>query len=357
MNLNERKKLVVRNVVTTFFVMFVLSFCDRNLVDGNLNQFTGINAKDTIKCAIALGDEMYGRNGLKTGFNYELLRYFATDNNKILIIRNSNKEENYYDSLRNGSIDILVTPTEDSANFDGLIRAKEIDQNSVWLVNLREANSGVKLINHWVGTISNTDIYTNIKYRFYSNYDPSKRLNRGKRVFSLTPYDDLIKEYASQLDWDWRLLAAVIYQESRFSINSESNRGAKGLMQVMPRTAKNYGVTNLLDPSENLKAGVSHLARLERMFRSIDKDERANFILAAYNAGEGRIADCRNFTESRNLDKNKWDVVASTIPLMRTDDILQEDSVKLGKFYGYETLNYITKINLLYDAFCKISAI
>ena len=78
------------------------------------------------------------------------------------------------------------------------------------------------------------------------------------------------------------------------------------------------------------------------------------FTLAAYNAGEGRIADCRNFAESRQADKNVWEEIVNIIPQMRDDQILQEPSVKLGKFEGYETIAYIDSIMSLYNAFCSI---
>ena len=86
----------------------------------------------------------------------------------------------------------------------------------------------------------------------------------------------------------------------------------------------------------------------------MEPEDLVRFTLAAYNAGEGRIADCRNFAASRNVDRNSWDTIVSIIPLMREDSILEEESVKLGKFYGYETIAYIDSIMALYNAFCTI---
>ena len=152
------------------------------------------------------------------------------------------------------------------------------------------------------------------------------------------------------------MLAAVVYQESKFSINTSSHRGARGLMQVMPSTAKYYGIDNLLDPDKNLKAGTSHLKRLQRMFDKCEMDdvEKIKFTLAAYNAGEGRIADCRRFAEAKSADSNSWDEIVNLIPLMREDSIREEESVKLGKFQGYETIAYVENIMELYNAICTI---
>ena len=127
-------------------------------------------------------------------------------------------------------------------------------------------------------------------------------------------------------------------------------------MQVMPATAKSYKIEDLLNPENNLKAGVSHLKRLQRMFSKydIEQTELIKFTLAAYNAGEGRISDCRNFAESKCVDNTKWDEIVKLIPLMREDSILEEESVKLGKFQGYETIAYIENILSLYRNFCEI---
>ena len=152
------------------------------------------------------------------------------------------------------------------------------------------------------------------------------------------------------------MLAAVIYQESKFSINSISHRGARGLMQIMPQTGRYYGVEDLLDPDRNLEAGVKHLQRLQNLWKGtgMTEMELIKFTLAAYNAGEGRIADCRNFAAAMGHDNNSWDEIQKLIPLMREDSILTEPSVKLGKFQGHETIAYIDSILSLYDAICTI---
>ena len=85
-----------------------------------------------------------------------------------------------------------------------------------------------------------------------------------------------------------------------------------------------------------------------------DFEKAEKEIMAAYNAGEGRIADCRRFAEAKGADSSKWEEIVSLIPLMREDSILEEESVKLGKFQGHETIAYVENIMNLYDAFCTI---
>jgi membrane-bound lytic murein transglycosylase F len=130
-------------------------------------------------------------------------------------------------------------------------------------------------------------------------------------------------------------------------------------MQVMPQTGRYYGVDNLLDPEQNIIAGTSHLKRLQRIFSKYDLDheELVKFTLAAYNAGEGRISDCRNLAQAKGLDNSRWDEIIKVIPLMREDSILEEETVKLGKFQGYETISYIESIQSHYKAICEITSL
>ena len=130
-------------------------------------------------------------------------------------------------------------------------------------------------------------------------------------------------------------------------------------MQVIPQTGKHYGVDNLLDPEQNIMAGTSHLKRLQKMFSKYDltQDELIKFTLAAYNAGEGRILDCRNLASAKGLDNSRWDEIVKVIPLMREDSILEEESVKLGKFQGHETIDYIDSVLSHYQAICQITSL
>lgn len=306
-----------------------------------------------IVCAIDLCDDMYGSHGLETGFNYQLLNKFAEDNKCSIRIVAANKKENWTDSLAAGSADIVIMHNAEVGEAEGLNLSRKIDDCTVWAV---KEEGQLRQVNTWISHITSLDYFQDAKASYTGTFNPYKRVERGVISKTLSPYDNLIKKYASDLGWDWRMLAAVIYQESKFSINSTSHRGARGLMQVMPKTAEYYGIDDLLDPEKNLKAGTSHLKRLQRLYAKSGMEglEMVKFTLAAYNAGEGRIADCRNFAESRQINKNSWEEVVSIIPLMREESILQEESVRLGKFEGYETIAYIDSVMSLYDAFCQI---
>ena len=86
----------------------------------------------------------------------------------------------------------------------------------------------------------------------------------------------------------------------------------------------------------------------------LSQEELIKFTLAAYNAGEGRVIDCRSLAAAKGLDNTRWDEIVKIIPLMREDSILEEESVKLGKFQGHETIDYIEAVMSHYDAICRI---
>ncbi len=345
----------LRIVFITLVIICLTPLCERGrMLSGahSANAFAG----EDIRCVIDLGDEMYAGHGLETGMTYELLNRFAEDNRCSISIITPEKGENYIDSLKQGKVDIIISHAHDlKEDEDSIEMSRLVNSCSAWVV-AKDSEAELRQINLWISHMTESSEYQSIA-RKYSQYgNPIRKAEKGIMTKTISPYDALFKEYAADLGWDWRMLAAVVYQESKFSINSRSHRGARGLMQVMPSTAEHYGIDDLLDPEKNLKAGTRHLKRLQRMFDNTDMDkiQQIKFTLAAYNAGEGRIADCRRFAETKEVNSNSWDDVVGIIPLMREDSILEDESVKLGKFQGHETIAYVENIMNLYDAFCAI---
>ena len=312
------------------------------------NAFAG----SELVCAIDLGNEMYSSHGLETGLNYKLVSEFAKDHHCNVRIIAAGGQDNYRDSLLNGSIDLLITH---DTEIEGTKSLCDINGCSSWLMNASD-QSKIRQMNSWISHMKGTPEFKRLTSLHSGSFNPHKKAENGILTQTISPYDDLIRKYAKSLCWDWRMVAAVIYQESKFSIGTRSSRGAQGLMQVMPQTGSIYGVDDLLDPEQNILAGTSHLKRLQKMFGKYDltQDELIKFTLAAYNAGEGRIMDCRNLAEIKGFDNNKWEEITKVIPLMREDSILNEESVKLGKFQGHETIDYIESVMSHYQAICKI---
>ena len=327
--------------------------CEKGRMLSGAHSVNTLAGKELV-CAIDLGTDMDGSPGLETGLNYELMSRFAQDNHCNVKVIAAGRKDNYIDSLRQGKVDMVITHDKDSFSCGTFDILRTLDSCYVWALN--GENEHTRQFNRWISHISGTEEYSKMKEKYSLSYNPHKRAERGVRTRTLSPYDKLIRKYASELGWDWRMLASVIYQESRFSIGSSSHRGAQGLMQVMPSTAKYYNVNNLLDPEQNIIAGTRHLKRLQNMFKKdgLEGEELIKFTLAAYNAGEGRIMDCRNLAADQNLNNMIWSETVQVIPMMREDSILENEVVKLGKFKGHETIAYVDQILSHYEAFCQI---
>lgn len=311
--------------------------------------------EDGIICCVIDTGEEHSSSRLRAGFNYEMLQKYAAAENLPIIIKRAEVDADYADSLAIGRIDLLVRSLPDSLDRPDIIKARETGKDCAWYINQKHTNE-FKNINIWASAFAGSKEYGMLRNRFYSIYDPFKRLEKGLLAKSLSPYDALIKKHAGTIGWDWRMLAAIIYQESRFSIMANSPRGAKGLMQILPNTASYYKIYDIFDPEQNIAAGTRHLARLQKAFpaNEFSSSERIKFTLAAYNAGEGRIADCRYFAASKELDNTIWDNIIRIIPEMQNYSIIDNDSIKERRFRGGETINYVKRILEIYAAFCEI---
>ncbi|MGQ0658855.1 MAG: transglycosylase SLT domain-containing protein [Chromatiales bacterium] len=123
----------------------------------------------------------------------------------------------------------------------------------------------------------------------------------------ISPYDDLVQRYADRYSFDWRLIVAQMYEESRFDPDAVSAAGARGLMQVLPLTARAMGFRDLSEPDRAIHAGIKYLARQRQRFEeTLPVDDRTWFALAAYHAGFDRVRSARRRAVKLGLDPNRW---------------------------------------------------
>jgi membrane-bound lytic murein transglycosylase MltF len=163
----------------------------------------------------------------------------------------------------------------------------------------------------------------------------------------ISRYDDMIRKFSAVINWDWRLLASLIYQESNFDPTVESYRGAFGLMQIMPDTGKNFGIDITSSPENNLKAGIRYILWLHSIFdpRICDEKERISFILAAYNAGPGHVLDAMKLAEKNGMNPYKWDGSVETWLLKKSERQFYNDAVvKNGYFRGTESVHFVSQV-------------
>src|SRR5690606_29694040 len=162
----------------------------------------------------------------------------------------------------------------------------------------------------------------------------------------ISVYDDLIKDGAEQLGWDWRLLASLVYKESRFDTVATSYAGAKGLLQLMPVTLERFGVENPNDPGQSLMGGVRYLRYLDKfwMERVPDSSERLQFVLASYNIGHGHVEDAWRLTMKFGENTQTWADVSKFLELKSDPDYYQDPIVKSGFAKGHLAVNYVKDV-------------
>ena len=184
----------------------------------------------------------------------------------------------------------------------------------------------------------------------------TKPLNRPKSIKhkEITGFDYLFINYAAKIRWDWRLLAALSYQESRLNFRAISPVGARGLMQIMPATARQYGIPCefLEDPVLNIATAAIYLAFLQQHFSDVTKGEQIFYILAGYNGGYNHIRDAMGLCKKYGGNQYSWgDVAYWVLQLNRIKDPI----VKYGKMNGSETVNYVKNVLIYYKYIKYIS--
>jgi len=193
-----------------------------------------------------------------------------------------------------------------------------------------------------------------------------KKLADGRIGRALKKYKPIIKKYAKRYGFDWRLIAAQIVQESGFHEKAKSRVGARGLMQLMPYTAKE--ISRELDiqyimrsPRENITAGIYHLNKQVKLFPDAQPSERIRLGLASYNAGVGRVFDAQKIAGFYKMPTNRWPTVKPYLTMLKKSDwqlhlqVWPSGKPKHGYFYGYkETINYVDHIWKNYLLFQKV---
>ena len=172
----------------------------------------------------------------------------------------------------------------------------------------------------------------------------------GNRI---SVYDEIIQAQAQSLGWDWRLLAALVYKESRFDTTALSYAGAQGLLQLMPVTVERFGVTNPNDPVESLKGGVKYLQYLDKfwMERVPETNERIKFILASYNIGQGHVDDAWRLTLKYRKNTQSWQEVSNFLNLKSDPKYYRDPVVKSGYAKGHIAVKYVRDVLALFQSY------
>ena len=226
--------------------------------------------------------------------------------------------------------------------------AVSFDQRASWAVR-KTAPLLSQAANQWHQENATSPAYKASTKKYF---EQSKRLPHGPILSikdgKISHFDHLFKKYAPEIGWDWRTMASLAYNESNFDTTAVSWVGARGLMQLMPRTARAMGIPEGKEENaeESVKAATKYLGQLARSFNKVtDPDEKIKFILGAYNAGIGHVFDAMALAEKYGKDKYTWDDnVAVYILLKSSEEYFNDPVCKNGYFRGRETFNFVKDI-------------
>lgn len=228
------------------------------------------------------------------------------------------------DSLAGGAVDMMVVSEDVPDIPDNVVLSRPFADGTVWAVRATETEA-LRHINRWITEITASERFNRMQRRYLSG--------RPVDLTSISRYDNLIRAAADSIGWDWRLLAAVVYHESRFHNEATSHKGARGLMQIR---SSRYTQEELTNPARNISVGSRYLHRLEGMFPGATPMESVKFALAAYNYGEGNIGRLITQADTLGLDASRWNNVARLLP------------------QGHHTVSYVNNVLDTYQYYSRV---
>ncbi|MBM2840524.1 MAG: rane-bound lytic murein transglycosylase [Bacteroidetes bacterium] len=187
-------------------------------------------------------------------------------------------------------------------------------------------------------------------------------LSRADRV-TIQSYGGIVRRYSQQYGMDWRLILAVMKAESRFSHDVESEKGAAGLMQIMPVTSEEVArvldIEDMAHPMNNIHGGIYYLHKLYNLFEGAEESERIKLTLAAYNAGIGRIYDAQVLAAYLQDNPRKWDAIKEALPLLSKryytlhKNVWDQGRPKIAGWFGNskETITYVDRVMDYYEGY------
>ncbi len=256
--------------------------------------------------------------------------------------------------------DVAVLNANYFSNLD-VKTALSLPQQSAWGVR-KNAPRLLESLNTWIDEMRVSPDYNLIYAKYFHNSKVFSQLARGSfsslEGSKISAYDATIKSLAADLGWDWKLLAAMIFVESKFDPKAKSWAGAVGMMQLLPETAIMYGLkeSDLTDPVKNMTGGTKYLKWLDELWkeRVPDNDERIKFVLASYNVGQGHVIDAARLTAKHHGHPDRWDQVSVYLLRKSEPNYFNDPDVQFGYCRGEEPVNYVVEILLLFDQYSQM---
>ena len=222
----------------------------------------------------------------------------------------------------------------------------DVSSSLVWLFPKLARSHLERAASGYIEQAQEQEVISEVRERYYRHEQYLEYVGAPlflRHVRSRLPeYEQHFRNAAEQQELDWRLLAAVAFQESHWRRNAVSPTGVRGLMMLTQRTANELNVDRL-DPFESIEGGSRYLKQLyDRMPDGVQGEDRLYMALASYNVGKGHLEDARKITQRQGFNPNSWDDVAKHLPLLTQRKWYRQ--TRYGYARGNEPVAYVHNI-------------
>lgn len=302
-----------------------------------------------------LDDLTGGRLGIIPGTSYEpLLQHAGLDYDPMF----NASIEDVFDAIAEERIDYTIIDSNilelNRRFFPAIRNAFDIggSQELAWATRHGDDDTLAQRMREFFARARSNGILATLKGRHYDHldrYEPVGTYTFMEQMRERLPaLRDLFEQAAVETGLDWRLLAAIGYQESHWNPEAISPTGVRGIMMLTRQTAKQLGVKNRRDPAESINGGARYIHRMiQRIPERIENPDRLWLALAAYNIGYGHLEDARRLTEERGSDPDRWLDVRETLPLLTQERHFSR--TRYGYARGYQAVTYVENIRTYYE--------
>ncbi|HCB63579.1 MAG TPA: lytic transglycosylase F [Bacteroidales bacterium] len=227
-----------------------------------------------------------------------------------------------------------------------------------WVVN-SESEKWLEKLNAWISNFKKNGNLAFLQKKYFDNpilYIFGSPDDHSISGGTISKYDDLIKKYSAEIGWDWRLVASLIYQESRFTTDFQSPSGAFGLMQLMPGTAQRMGVNYNSNAEEQLKGGLKLLHYMDTAFTPYMDNvaERHKVVIAAYNLGMAHFYDAFELAKKQGKGPLTYAIVIECLKCKSKPLYYNDPVVKFGYINPWYVERFVREIYARYNAYCAV---
>ena len=266
-------------------------------------------------------------SGLLYLVNEGLIDYTITDSNQALLLRQFYPKLNIaFDVSDTRQLAWALARDGDDSLYNEVV---------AFFQRIKADNTLAQLIEKHYGHVSRLSYVDNCQFRQHQK----TRLPKYQRYFD---------QAATTYNLDWRLLAAIGYQESHWLADAVSPYGVEGLMMLTNDTADLLNIKDRTDPIQSIEGGARYFQRRHELISNeIPEPDRTWFALASYNVGIGHLEDARQLTKQQDGNPNKWLDVKQRLPLLTEEKWHQQ--TKYGYARGKEPVHYVENIRSYYD--------